>query len=250
MSKEITSLQHPLVKHLVKLRQNRDYRYEQKMCVVEGIKLVRELSEKIAPKVILTKCAKLIPSHISSEAVFLTSDAVMSKISGLQNPEGIIAEIPIPPFESLTKKRYILGLDSINDPGNLGTLLRTAFAFRWEGVFLLNDCCDPFNEKALRAAKGATFHLPLGIGRTADLEHLIENSKIKTVVADLKGTPFQNVDSSKGLLLILGNEAKGPAQWIKQKYETITIPMEKNTESLNVGVAGGILMYGLRGKQS
>lgn len=249
MRKEIQSLHHPLIKHLVKVRQNSDYRYDHQTCVVEGVKLVHELCRTTIPKVILAVREELIPPNVSSGDVFIVSEEVMDKASGLQNPEGILAEIDLPSFKSLNGKRFLIALDGINDPGNLGAVLRTALALGWEGAFLFNHCCDPFNEKAVRAAKGATFRLPLYEGTEMELVELIQKNCADGIVADLEGTYFHDIPGSKKIVLILGNEAHGPSTSISKVCKKVSIPMPGEMESLNVAVAGGILMYGLRPKE-
>lgn len=107
--------------------------------------------------------------------VFIVSEAVMRKVSGVENVEGmsVVAELDRPRAADFTKSRKpirrLLALEGIQDPGNVGTLLRTAVAFGWDGVFLLPGCCDLFNEKAIRASKGACFRLPWAQGTWDDL---------------------------------------------------------------------------------
>ena len=85
----------------------------------------------------------------------------MKKISGMQTPEGLVVEIEMPKPAPLEGLKYLLALDGVSDPGNVGALLRTALALGWQGIFILDESCDPFNDKALRSARGATFRLPL-----------------------------------------------------------------------------------------
>lgn len=245
MLRQIQSLQHPLVKHIVKIRQIRDYRYDQGTCIVEGMKLVHELCATSKPLAIFALREDLLPEKYNPETTFIVSEAVMDKASGLIHSEGILAEFPLPPFRALDDLKYILVLDGINDPGNLGTLIRTALAFNWEGIFLTHDSCDPFNEKAIRAAKGATFQLPIFHGTAQDLEQLIQKSGMPAVVADLEGTSFEELKFPNGVALILGNEAHGSSLSENQTFQKITIPMSGKIESLNVSIAGGILMQGL-----
>jgi TrmH family RNA methyltransferase len=136
-------------------------------------------------------------------------------------------------------------LDRISDPGNLGTLLRTALALGWEGAFLTPHSADPFNDKAIRASKGACFFLPLQEGSYEELEELLKENQITAYVADLKGTSLPNLKVKHPLALILGNESLGPSAWAKQHGSAISIPMKKDVESLNVASAGAILMYEL-----
>ena len=173
------------------------------------------------------------------------TEAILKKVSGVQTPEGIAAEIAMPSFTSLKGMKKVIALDEVNDPGNLGTLIRTALALGWEGAYLLNNSCDPYNDKALRAAKGATFRLPLQRGNWKELEQLITLNQLDPIVADIDGTPIENVTAKERILLVLSNEAKGPSVEAKQICSTVTIPMPGPMESLNVSTAGAILMYTL-----
>lgn len=245
MTKQISSLQHPLIKHWIKLRKNSDYRHEHKSALIEGLKLVDEICQTTTPKTVVATSESLIPKKLRGENNIIVPEEVIKKISGLQAPEGIFAEVPLPAMDPLHNKRYLIALDGINDPGNMGTLLRTALALGWEGAFILEDSCDPFNEKAIRAAKGATFRLPLAIGNWSSLKTMIAQNHLRPLAADLHGQALNSAGSKEGILLVLGNEAHGPSPEAKQLCEKITIPMPGPMESLNVSVAGGILMYAL-----
>ncbi len=229
-----------LVKHIVKLQDKRPYRYEHREVVVEGIKIISEMENV---KTLLTVDKALIPKSLQADEIFLVTETVMKKISRTKNPEGILAIAKMPQESSLEKKKKILVLDGINDPGNLGTLLRTALAFGWEGIYLLASCCDPFNEKALRAAKGATFRLPYTLGKLDDFTVFCGKSDFQVLIADLAGTPPEKVKPSEKRLLILGSEAKGISKELTTLGQPVSLPMSKTMESLNVAVAGGILMY-------
>lgn len=243
----INSVQHPLVKHFVKLRHNRDYRYEHQSVIIEGIKIVAEVCSHSMPKTLIALDETLFPVGTQDADKIVVSEAVMQKISAVQNPEGIIAEIALPPDGNLNGLKWILALDGVNDPGNLGNLLRTALALGWEGVFLIGECCDPYNEKSLRAARGATFRLPIRRGNWDDLDHLVRQNGILPLVADLQGKTLEKLNNKgKGMMLVLGNEAHGPSPTAHRVCQAVTIPMTDKIESLNVSVAGGILMFALR----
>lgn len=243
MSKRITSSNHPLVKYLVKLRQNRDYRYEHQSVVIEGIKPVEELSRQVRFKLLVTYNEAMIPLGAEADEILIVNDAVMKKISTMQAPEGLVAEIPMPQPASLQGMHSILALDGVSDPGNVGAILRTALGLGWEGVFILNDSCDPFNDKALRAARGATFRLPLAWGNIDQLKALVKNNQLLPLVADIDGKDLAEIPSSSSILLVMGNEAHGPSQEVKAFCQAATIAMPGSMESLNVAVAAGIMMY-------
>lgn len=240
-SHSLTSLQHPLVKHLVKLRTDSAYRHEHQALVLEGMKPIQEVSSLVT-KILFTPAYASFASSFASEKWQVT-EAIIHKISGMASPEGIIAEIHMPPFVSLDKAKQVLALDGVSDPGNMGTLLRTALALGWDAVYFLPGSCDPFNEKALRAARGAHFKLALAKGTAEQLQQWAQKEKIQPLVADLQGTEPDNVSVASRRLLVLGNEAHGASEAIRQFCQPVTIPMPGEMESLNVAVAGGILLY-------
>jgi TrmH family RNA methyltransferase len=249
MIKKIASLQHPLVKHFVRLRQNRDYRYEHRGVIIDGIKPITELADKLQPRTVMACDESVIPKQVKYEDALIVTEAIMQKVSGMYSPEGLVAEFPMPSSSSLKNLKRVVALDGINDPGNLGTLLRSALALGWEGVFILQESCDPYNEKALRAARGATFKLPIATGAWEDLQRLIKENDWKALAADLEGEAPSAISKNDGILLILGNEARG----ISDHAETIkkvSIRMSGPMESLNVAAAGAILMYALGGEFS
>jgi len=249
--KTITSLQHPLVKHFVRLRDKRAYRESQQAVVVEGIKIIEELClTQSAQIIIMTEAYKQREDFLSDERI-LVSEAVMKKISGVETPEGIVAQVAMPAVDpclgQLSGKKFIVVLDGVSDPGNMGSLLRTALALGWEGVFITSGSCDPFNDKALRAAKGATFRLPIAIGSWDRLNAILVNEEFCAIVADIEGDFPEMLTAEKKIALILGNEATGASENAKQRFPKITIPMTDAMESLNVAVAGAILMFLIKG---
>ena len=245
MVKQLTSMQHPIVKHLVKLRQNSDYRYDHGTVVVEGIKPVQELAKQGPFKTVVVMDESLVPKGVKAKETLVVTEDIFHKISGMQSPEGILAEVEMPPNASLQGCQRLIALDGISDPGNLGTLLRTALALGWDGAFIVQDSCDPYNEKALRAARGATFRLPIARGSWEDLKQVIADNHLQPVVADLDGVAPDQLKQKGGVLLVLGNEAHGPSAEAKAFGRAVTIPMPGPMESLNVSVAGALLMYAL-----
>lgn len=244
--KEITSLQNPMIKHFVKLRQNADYRHEHQTAVIEGPKLIQEICAKQPAKVIIAYDESYLPPGVKVDELLIVSEEIMHKISGVQSSEGIVAEVALPQPGDLSHKKWVIAIDGINDPGNLGTILRTALALGWEGVFILPESCDPFNEKALRASRGAVFRLPTVQGTWRDLKEFITKNQFTPLAADLSGSDLGKLKTPEKTILILSNEAHGVSAEAKSVCQAVTIPMPGSMESLNVSVAGGILMYILR----
>lgn len=240
----LTSLQHPLVKHMAKLRIDRGYRASQKSAVVFGKKLIHDLSLRCSFKTLLVTDENE-PGY-RAEQRYKTTREIIKKISGIENPEGIAAEVELPEPNLLENKKFLVVFDQIQDPGNMGTLIRTALALGFEGALVLDGSVDPFNDKAIRSAKGASFFLPLRFGNIKDLEALIQKERYHCYVGDLEGTPIEQCRFEAPYMLILGSEGKGPQEKLKSLAAKVCIPMSEGAESLNVAIAGGIIMYAIK----
>ncbi len=237
--KEITSREHPLVKHWMRLKSDAAYRKSESRVLLEGKNCIQDICKSIKPKRLVTTDPDI---PIDAEERILVTDAILKKISGTMNPEGIIAELEMPQNRPLRGVKKIVIADRIQDPGNLGTLIRSSLAFGWDGLFLLPGTCDPFNDKALRAAKGATFHLPLYSGSWNDLHKTVKENSLELVVADTSGDdPKQFI--CKPIALLLANEAQGPNLPPGTPHKRVSLTMQGPMESLNVAIAGSILLY-------
>jgi TrmH family RNA methyltransferase len=243
MLREITSQANQLIKHLVKLRLNRSYRYDHHSVIIEGKKIIYDLAKTHVFKTVLTSDETLLPPALKSEDVFLVSHEVMVKLSGHEAPQGLIAEMAMPKSASLKGCKKIIVLDGVADPGNLGALLRSAVALGWHGAFIIDGSCDPYNDKALSAARGATFTFPIATGTWDDLKIVMEMESLSGVMADLHGKPLSDCHPKGGIALVFGNEGQGVSREAKELCQAVTIPMPGEMESLNVAVAGGIMMY-------
>ena len=227
----ITSLSHPLVKHLKKLRINKSYRDEKKRIIITSLSLIKELISIITIKTLVSHQEVSLPAEIK---VTMPKN-LTKKILGFDTTDGFIAEIEMPLFQDISSKEKVLILDNINIPGNLGSILRSAHAMKFDGVYLLNNCCDPFNDKALRAAKIATFDLPLSLGPLP--------KNLNLYATAMKGTPLNEVKFQRPFGIIIGNEGHGITPELMKELTTITIPMHEKAESLNVSAASAIVMY-------
>nr|ACG42486.1 spoU rRNA Methylase family protein [Zea mays] len=278
--KQVTSVANPLVKHCVKLRLSAAYRRSCRRLLLVGLAPILEVCsfELEAIDYLLLLDGVEAPEALRefSGDILYVSAAVMKKVSGMQSVDSTeaVAVMHMPNlFRDLgshqdgdaldglfSYPKRILVLDGIQDPGNLGTLIRSACAFKWDGVFLLPACCDPFNEKAIRAARGASLQLPIVSGTWHDLHALVTKYRMKMMA----GHPESSSDASKetyslsneladsllneSLCLVLGSEGNGLSAETLQACELVNIPMEGTFESLNVSVAGGIFLFMLQPK--
>lgn len=200
----------------------------------------------------------LIRSLRGTGAVFLrVTDKIFSAISKTVTPQGIAAVISKPDFgsveEMLGRARRVLVLENIQDPGNLGTCIRTADAFGFDAVVLTDNCVDVYNQKVLRSTVGSLFHLPVykyqrGMFR---LSEAIKKQGIKLFGADPKaGIDSRNPEfGGERCAVIIGNEANGLSDVARAVSDSLVkIGMAGNAESLNAAIAAAVLMYELSGK--
>lgn len=248
MPRPILSAQHPLVKHWVRLREQRQYRRECNSLLLVGTTLILEMAPHLYFQSLLLLEGDPLSQQIEAKETFYLTPTLLQKIAGTPSFQGAIAEITLPKWNSLQGCQALLICDRVMDPGNLGTLLRTALAFGWQGAFLLPGCCDPFNEKVLRSARGASLRLPLREGNWIELQQLIHDNDLMPLVADLQGESSHTFTPPQRPALFLGNESQGVSEEARALCRAISIPMSGPMESLNVAVAGGILLYLLQSK--
>jgi TrmH family RNA methyltransferase len=242
VAKEISSVQHSLIKQAVSYRLDRKERERDQRVLVMGKKVLQELAG-VTPIEILFYTDE--PPPLPAKEAIHVSEPVMQKLTGHKASDGWAAILALPPPESLHLKKNLLILDQISDPGNLGTLWRTAFALGWDGIWLLPGSVDPFNDKALAAARGATFRLPYERIEKETILDWVKREKATLLVADLAGAPLASSMQKPPLALVLSHEGRGVSgDWPHSRK--IRIPMRKGAESLNVAAAGAILLYELR----
>ena len=234
---KISSKDNPLVKYLVRLYENKKERDESNKFIVEGYNLVSEAKKQG----LLDKVFSIKEEDDYKDAIIVTKD-IIKKITNTVTPEGIIAICNKKKDLNLGNK--VLYLDSLQDPGNIGTLLRSAVAFNFDTV-ILDECVDLYNPKVIRASQGAIFYLNILSNSLSELKSL----GYKIIGTEMFGTALNNYKSNDSkLVLILGNEGHGVrSEYLEFSDINLTIPMN-SIESLNVGVAGSILMYELNKK--
>lgn len=231
----IRSLTHPLVKKMVRLFSSSKERKLEKQCLVMGKKLIFDLAKELPIEHLLIK----EPLSLKAKETTLVTEEILKKISHEPSPPDAIALFSLPQAKNLKNKKRLIFLDRIQDPGNVGTLLRSALAFGFEGAILSSMTADPFQPKAIASSRGASLLLPLEFLSTE--EFLARDYPI--LVADLEGALLEEVTSPS--TLILSHEGSGPDP-LFAKEKRISIPISSKMESLNVAAAGAILMYHFR----
>jgi RNA methyltransferase, TrmH family len=178
-------------------------------------------------------------------ACYETSSDLLQRISETDQPQGILAIMPIPHLVSPNHLDFILVLDSIRDPGNAGTILRTAAAAGVQAVWLAPGCTDVYAPKVMRSAMGAHFHLAIEMKTWQEIAELADVNRIQLYLADSAGgKAHHTVDLSQPVGLVICNEAEGPSTGARAAVkQLIHIRMPGEFESLNAGIAAAILMF-------
>lgn len=243
----IESNQNKIIKEVNSLKAKKE-RDKTGLFILEGKRLVEEIPNSWEIKYLLK--AESYSDEINFENVYTVKDSLFEKISETVNPQGILAVCHIKEFDvtnvDYSNSPFFVVLENVTDPGNMGTLIRTADAAGADGIFLSKGCVDIYNPKVIRATMGSIFHLP--IYRNLNLMNLMEdfkNNNVKTLAAHLKGTstPYK-VDMTTACAVIIGNEANGLSNEISEMAsDLVKIPMPGKAESMNAGIAGGILIY-------
>ncbi|MBE3099464.1 MAG: RNA methyltransferase [Planctomycetes bacterium] len=247
----ITSVQNPRVKSVRGLQAKKRAREQEQAFVIEGLHLAREAvaAEAAARLVLYTEdldargrglVNSLAKLGAETEAV---SPAVMAACSGTETPPGLIAVIQVPELRPPSPLDLALVLDGLSDPGNLGTMLRTALAAGVQLVLLTGGTVDPYNPKVVRAAAGAHFHLPVQTVVPGDLPASVEGLDLWLAEART-GTPHARVDWRSPCALIIGSEAHGPSEAVRAlPARRVHIPTAWPTESLNAAAAAAVLLF-------
>lgn len=236
----IVSVSNEKIKYIRSLKEKK-FRDRENLYIVEGVKLVNEAIKK-AEVVTIVSTSNCITEEYSAYEVIEVTEKVYKSISDEINPQGILAVVKKPTFKLPKEITTGIVLDKLRDPGNLGTVIRTAVASGYKDLFLI-DSVDPFNPKTVRASMGGIFGVNLHF---VDYEYF-KDIKTPIIIADMKGRNVFNYTSPKSFLLAIGNEANGISDNLKGlATETVSIPMQGNIESLNAGVSAGILMYLLK----
>lgn len=236
----ITSATNPKIKHLQKLIRDRKYRYQQAQFVVEGYRQLEGAANILG--LYLSSEADMPALDIAPEKLHIVERKIFDRLADTENTQGVLAVCGLA-YETIPSvdKRYVL-LDALQDPGNVGTIIRTAVAFGYDGVIITGGCVDPFSPKVVRATMGAIFQCAIVL-----LDDLSVLKKHCVIAADLAGQDIASLQLKAAYILAIGNEARGISDdlqpWITQ---TVTIPFHNKTvNSLNAAVAAGIAMYEL-----
>ena len=237
MIQEISSKQNAKIKYCLKLHQQ-SFRDEEQKFLIEGDHLLEmALANGAVLEVYTTKERSNLPTKIQQ---FLINDDILRKIAFSTNPQGVVAICKMPNEKDVSSIKVLL-LDDVSDPGNLGTIFRTALAFEYKDILLTKHCCSPYNEKAIQASQGAIFKL--NILEKFDLSKL-QQEGYQIVSTEIKGSvELNSFKPSPKHILVLGNESRGVSRELLEISDARVRIDIKDIESLNVGVAAGIVMH-------
>ncbi len=271
--KYIESRNNPIIKRALKAISNPS---AENLIVVEGYKLLGEAFKSGAvPEMIFVEkenarlsnyrqpdCCQLPQSEISEASsihksdfsdfeniTYLVSRGLMRELSTIQTPNEVIAFLtpsPSPKLEDVAKKSEMLVvLDRLQDPGNIGTIMRTSEAMGASAIILLKGSCNPNNHKVIRAAMGSSFRLP--VIANVDVENLftiLNKNGYMTICADMQGTILKNFKFTEKSAIFMGQEGQGLSDFIIEKCKSrVAIPMFGEVESLNVATSAAMCLY-------
>nr|WP_315422770.1 RNA methyltransferase [uncultured Pedobacter sp.] len=229
----------------IKSLHQKKYRKEHGLFIVEGIKSIKEFfqsSYQIHTIFYNSEQYNLLPKLPANINLFEVKNAELDKISTLQTPQGFLALVQIPKNKELDlkelKNEFTLVLDGVQDPGNMGTIIRTADWFGFKNIICSADSVEVFNPKTVQATMGSLARINV---YEADLPALLEKNTIPVFGALLDGESIYKTQWGTEGLVILGNEGKGiSAEVIKKINKPVTIPKIGKAESLNVAVSAAI----------
>lgn len=249
----IQSKDNALVKETKKLKEKR-YRVEKSQFLIEGFRFVEEAlksSYKVS-EIFLSDEAVSKWYSFEMEAklqkytkVYIVKNSVLQLLSSTETPQGIVAVVNNRDVEIVDKEGFYILVDRIQDPGNMGTIIRTAHAAGAIGVIVTKGTVDVYNEKTLRSTMGSIFNIPVIEDKNLNLVDILRKKGFKLVVSSLsKSENFYEVNLTGKIIIAVGNEGGGISEELYNMGDLkVKIPMPGNAESLNVSVAASIMMF-------
>ncbi len=245
---KITSRANPLLVHMKKLAASAAYRREQGVYLCDSPKLLAEALKWHAPvrEIAVTGGTVLPPLPEGIRAVEVPED-VMASISPMKSPQGALFTVALPSGEvpeALPGSRYMV-LDGVQDPGNVGTILRTLDAFGFDGLLLLEGCADPWSVKTVRSSMGAVFRRPVWCMKAENLPGLLARSNLPLYGTALRqDTEDVRAVSLDRCAIAIGSEGQGLCDTVLGMCQkTLKIPMTDRCESLNAAIAAAVLLW-------
>ena len=249
----ISSTSNTTVKYVKSLKQKK-FREEYQAFFVEGLRFSMEALQSgwEIQWVLMTETFYKEHGEDSvlqsfAQQTLVVTEKILKELSETEHPQGVLTVVSMKKTQqtALTGRRLLL-LDCLQDPGNMGTIIRTADAFAFDGILVSQGCVDVFNGKVLRATMGSIFHIPIWqVGTSLDAVQQLKEAGYLVYATHLQGNTMKNIQNTKEkVALIIGNEGKGIAPEVaKAADKWVKIPMPGQAESLNASVAAAIFMY-------
>ena len=248
MREKITSRTNPLIVRLKKLKSRRAARREEGVFLCEGPKMLQEAVKWGADiEVVLCTPERELPPLKAGTRIVEVPEDLLASVADTETPQGVVflCRGSGLDFDPSTAWERFLVLDGVQDPGNLGTIWRTADAFGAEGIVLVNHCADPWNPKTVRATMGAVFRLPLCECSLPELADYLKRRDIPLYATALREdtADLREVELEKAAVII-GSEGRGvSAEALKLCDKTVKIPMTERCESLNAAIAASVVLW-------
>lgn len=238
---KIESLQNSKVKEWVKLKDKK-YRDSKGLFIAEGDHLLKEALKKGIVMEIISNDKSF---EIDDIPFYEVSDSILKKISSQVSGTNVISICKM--MEEREIKGNVCLLDSIQDPGNLGTIIRSALAFNIDTIIMSPDTVSLYNEKVIRSSEGMLFHINFKVQDIGEAINMLKKDNYIIYGTDVKnGTQLKKLENIRKCAIIIGNEGKGMNDNLKDMCDVLlNIPINKNCESLNAGVAASIIFYEL-----
>lgn len=249
----ITSTSNPQVKRLLQLQKKSKARNEEHVFIVEGLRMFIEVPKERVEKVYISESfynKKKDELNLYGMDHEILADRVFEHVSDTKTPQGILCVIRQKQYslqEVLkVKNPHFIVLDNLQDPGNVGTIVRTAEGAGVDCVFLSKDCVDLYNPKTIRSTMGSIYRMPIiYIEDTLQLLEQFKKNGIKSYAAHLDGkNDYDKENYQEGTAILIGNEGNGLREEISQNADVwVKIPMKGKVESLNAAIAASVLMF-------
>lgn len=251
-SKFISSNQNPLIKNISLLQKKKTERKKQGVFIVEGIKVINDIPENYNVKYYITSenFNQQQLTKLEEEKWITVTEDIYKSISDTDSPQGAMAVVEqkhqLLETIEVKDKTFCLVLENMQDPGNLGTVIRTAYGFGVDYIIVSKGSVDVYSPKTIRSTMGALFHVPiiLDVEMEETLKVLKEKGMLLYTTALEESKPLFEADLSAQVALIIGNEANGASELAKEMADyKVHIPMPGGLESLNASIAASICMY-------
>jgi TrmH family RNA methyltransferase len=224
--------------------------------LVEGVRAVAEAMASgaapvfavVAPRLAASRAGSELRRRLASFECVEVDDRTLAELADTRTPQGVLAVFaePAPSEAALTAESRVVVIDAVQDPGNLGTLIRSAAAFGFDRVVCLDGTVDPWSPKVVRGSAGTVFQVPLVTSSAADFLDELQSARLPLWVASAEGRPMGSQAPGSGVALAIGNEGTGIRASLRgAASEVVRVPMRGDVESLNAAVAGSILMFAL-----